>query len=248
MNVPHSPRTTTLGLNLPNKTEKLGFGLLVSHDQIGVSQRSIVMGNLAYRLKTKSGYLSFGIAGGPVNYQNEWTAIQSHDESDPQFNFGDESFWNFNFSSGIYFYNERFFTSLSMPFFLNNQFKGATYTEGMTSNPEGHTINLIGGFHINKGNQFVLSPSVMVRYYASSPIQADFNLMAEFKRFSTGLSYRTDQTLAALMKFRINPQFQVAYNYEYSTSDLPVYSGNSHEFSLIFELIHKSRAKNASFF
>src|ERR1019366_8318766 len=46
--VPGAPQTTTLGLDIPNNTNSLGFGVQLINDEIGIQSTNSFMGSIAY--------------------------------------------------------------------------------------------------------------------------------------------------------------------------------------------------------
>jgi type IX secretion system PorP/SprF family membrane protein len=54
VNTPGSPRTTTFSVDAPFKREKVGVGLVVFNDKIGITNTTGAYGSYAFRMRLKS--------------------------------------------------------------------------------------------------------------------------------------------------------------------------------------------------
>lgn len=62
-----APTTLTGSVHAPLMQQKIGVGLTFANDKIGVSQRTSVTINGAYRIKLEAAHLSFGLQLGLVS-------------------------------------------------------------------------------------------------------------------------------------------------------------------------------------
>lgn len=245
-----SPSTGTLSLHTPSKNTNLGYGLLFINDQLGVSRETGFMGNVAYQLKTSRGKLNFGLAGGLFNYTNKWSEINTAENSDEVFLSGDQSFWGVNFSTGLYYYERNLYISLSAPFILSNQYrKRATVETSTYKSPGDQNIFLTGGYKFETRSNFDFTPSVMIKYLPGSPLQMDFNFIAEYnKQISAGVTYRPKEALIGILKYNISPKLTIGYGVDFALNDISNFNKGSHEISLVFDMVNNTNAKSTKFF
>ena len=67
VNTPGSPRTTTFSVDAPFKNEKIGLGLMVFNDKIGIANTTGLNVGYAYRIRLTKGTLGrtiFGLTSG----------------------------------------------------------------------------------------------------------------------------------------------------------------------------------------
>src|SRR6185436_20450957 len=62
-----APKTQTLSIHGPVSRKRLGLGLSVMNESIGVSKQLAIYGNFAWRMIMPTSTLSFGLQGGFVN-------------------------------------------------------------------------------------------------------------------------------------------------------------------------------------
>src|ERR1043166_3844529 len=87
---PGRPVTTSFSVHGPLMGNKMGLGLSVLNEKVGVLTRNLIYGSYAYRLKVhESGTLAMGLMGGIDNQLNRFSAIKVSDvagaPADPQF-------------------------------------------------------------------------------------------------------------------------------------------------------------------
>ena len=228
----------------------MGYGVLIINDEIGVSRQTGAMGNVAYHMRTSRGKLNFGLAGGLFNYKNKWSEIETVDQDDEVFLGGDQSFWGVNFSAGMYYYERNYYASLSIPFFLNNQYKGKPPVEtGTTNGPAGYNVFFNTGYRIELSSPFDIIPSVMFKYINSSPLQLDINCHVEYdNKISAGISYRPNAAVVGIFKYQINHKLLLGYGVDFTLNDIRDYNQGSHEITLQLDMIEKTKSKSVKFF
>ena len=78
VNFPGRPITTSFSLHGPLMQNKMGLGLSVLNEKIGVLNRNLVYVSYAYRLKTgDNGTLAFGLMGGIHNQLNKFSTLKT---------------------------------------------------------------------------------------------------------------------------------------------------------------------------
>lgn len=231
------PITTSLTMHAPVWENKMGLGLSLLNDQIGVSTRKIMYVSYSYRIRTgNKGYLGFGIMGGMHIQANELSKVPTNVENDPHFtsNVYDKASPNFGF--GINYNTDKFFAGISIPRLLDDNISFADNGKALTDNnlkPElFHYFITVGRvFKIN--NDLMLKPSLMTKAVANAPMEFDLSLNSLIKeQLWLGVSYRSSADMSAIIGLQLSPSFLISYAYDYPTSSLNKFTTGSHEIVL----------------
>ncbi|MEM1135283.1 MAG: type IX secretion system membrane protein PorP/SprF [Bacteroidota bacterium] len=225
--IPGAPTTQTFGIHAPVMQKKIGLGLNIVNDQIGISKNLSMMTSYSYRLKLRSGFLRLGFQGGIVNFQNNWSEVVTAQEGDITFSQGNESFWKPNFGVGAYWNNKKFFAGFSVPVLLSHELS--------PNNPENEAM-LFKHYFFTTGTLLTLSPqvnfkpSVLLKYVAGAPLQADLNAMFIFRKaFWIGGSFRTRDGIVLSTQFHTKKSIWFGYAYDYPLTPLQQVTSGSHE-------------------
>jgi type IX secretion system PorP/SprF family membrane protein len=235
VNFEGSPSTRILSLEGPLKKRKVGLGVLLSHDEIGVVKQTDFYANYAYHIDLGEATLSMGLRGGGTFYSANLTALRVWDSNDPGFSQNIRSEFMPNFGAGMYLYRKNFFTGISVPHIINYDPATTFYLKKTDA------TNLIRHYYLNAGYIFntkkdiILKPSILLKY-VSSAIQADLNLNILFhKTFGIGVSYRTRDSFIAMLDLRAAKNFRIGYAYDFPMNDLKTYNKGSHEIMVAFD-------------
>lgn len=248
VNFPGRPVTTSFSLHGPLMDNKMGLGISVLNEKIGVLNRNLVYASYAYRLKTgDKGHLAFGLMGGIHNQLNKFSTLKTNDDGtvDPQLGQNSPSIMAPNFGAGIYFNTKTFYTGLSIPRMVDDR---------VTFNPNGDVLQTTkiepSKFHyyFTIGNMFTLSSSLklkgqaMVKAVQNAPIQYDISANFFIKEMIwAGVSYRSNAAVAAIVGVQVNPQFLVSYSYDYGINAIQKYSQGSHEIGINYLFSYKGK-------
>ena len=173
-----APKTFTFSMDMPIKNEKMGIGLQVTHDDVGLARSTGVHLTYAYRVKVgPRSTLSFGVQGGATSVN--WLLSRVNNLSDPTDGVfsggGDRSAILPNFGGGIYLSNDRSYLGISCPQIMQTTlFKAggdATTDVGRTRR---HYFAMMG-FVLGKGT-IKVKPSTMIRYTQGAPLGFDGNV------------------------------------------------------------------------
>ena len=243
-----APVTQILTAHSPLKNDEFAVGFMAYNDRIGVSSKMGSQISLAYRMKMPQGKLSMALSGGIQQANNRWGEVVTTDAEDVVFSSGSERFTLPDFGAGIYFYNDKYYVSVSVPSILSPQYSGGAEYSGVSTLID-LDIYLNGGCKIDLTEEWQLRPSAMIRHSQGSPSQLDLNGIANYKNIlETGVSWRSGDAVMCMLKVWTNPQFNVAYSYEYTISDLSTYSNGTHEVTLQYDFKYKTGATNPRFF
>jgi type IX secretion system PorP/SprF family membrane protein len=207
-----APRTQTFSIN-GRLRRGLGIGTTFVNDKIGLSETNNINVDVSYTLITSQySRLSFGLKGGMTFFTNNLAAGITPDNDIYETTSG--NFPNVGF--GAFFYNQKFYAGLSIPylletpqFYINDSFKGTRLSE----NP---SFFLTSGMLFDITEDIKFKPSTMIRYTANLPLSVDMNFNFFYKNlFETGLSYRHQETISAMFAVILNKKFRVGYAYDH---------------------------------
>ena len=244
-----APETSTLTLDAPLLDSKLGLGLIISNDKIGVTKETRFMSNYAYRISVGEGNLSLGLGAGVLATNTAWSELNVVDPGDENFLINSRVYVVPDFSFGAYYSNRNYFAGFSVPRLSN-------YTFDYDKNR--YTLNFDPGqyyYLFNTGYLFSLSPglkllpSTLLTFSPGESLMYDIN--AHFiiiDRIWIGASYRNKRSVVGLFQFAINNQLRLAYSYDYDFGSIGTYSSGSHEIMVRYEFRYKIDVVNPLIF
>ncbi|WP_207424838.1 PorP/SprF family type IX secretion system membrane protein [Desertivirga brevis] len=233
-----APKTTTFTIDAPMNRKKVGLGLQVFKDKIGIMSTTGLVATYAYRIRMDRASLSFGLQGGISQFRANYTNVQlepygpSNDVA-----FGNNANTNFyNVGAGAYYNSDKFYLGLSSPQLMQNVMPSYTGEQSKNNRQFSH-IFLMGGYVLSLNDDFKLKPSFLVKAVKGAPLEGDINANLWIRNvFSVGAQYRTNADVSGMVEFQISPQIRVGYAYDHSLTDLQSYNSGSHEIMLRFEL------------
>ena len=77
-----APETVSLTLDAPVANDKIGLGLLIINDKIGVTKENQFNTNYAYKIEMGKGVLSLGLGAGIYVTNTAWSDLVVLDEGD----------------------------------------------------------------------------------------------------------------------------------------------------------------------
>jgi type IX secretion system PorP/SprF family membrane protein len=244
-----SPQTMTLSLDAPFLDSKLGLGLMITNDKIGVTKQTQFMSSYAYRMKIGEGTFSLGLGAGIMTTNTAWSDLVVLDPGDDYYLIDSRVFVVPDFSFGAYYSTQNYFAGLSIPKLLGYSFDFDRNRYSLKVNPGQYYYLLSTGYLFNLSQRVKLLPSVLVTLSAGEKILYDINAhVSVIDRFWLGASYRNSRSVAALFQFSVNDQLKVGYTYDFDFGKLGRYSNGSHEVMLRYQFSYKVDAVNPLIF
>ncbi len=80
-----SPETMTLAADAPLLDAKLGLGLIITNDKLGVTKETQFHTTYAYKISMGDGNLSFGLGAGLITTNTAWSDLVVLDPGDEYF-------------------------------------------------------------------------------------------------------------------------------------------------------------------
>ena len=224
-----SPVTMTASGHIAIMQNKMGLGLSILQDNIGINKTMELMASYAYHVDLNtSSRLSFGLQAGVVSYKsdfNELTIIQ-----------GDPKFQNKlsaiapSFGAGIIYSSDKFYLSFSVPKLLEGKTKKNGNVDVILYSQQFYGL---GSYQFSLTNRIKLKPFVMARYTAGAPISTDFGVALDADNsYTLGLFTRNLHSYGAMMKINLGDMFRVGYVFELPTNKSVGLKNTAHEITI----------------
>jgi len=242
VNVLGAPRTASFSIDAP-VGRSVGLGFSVIHDRVGPVRENIVTGDLSYTIFTSDeGKLAFGLKGGFRSFDIGTLTTINPDPINVPINRVSAVV-----GAGVFYYTDKFYTGFSTPNLLKAKYDDrdvAVITDANDSAP----FYLTSGYVFNITEDIKLKPSTMFKMASGSPISIDLstNLLIN-NNLEFGLSYRFDDSLAAMIGIQASQKIRFGYAFEYSTSNFGRFNSGTHELLLIYKF-NRRDMKSPRFF
>ena len=237
-----APNTQTASLNAPLAGQKIGLGLNLTRNTIGISEKQTIDAIYSYRVNiAETGTLSIGLQGSARRYQIDYTDPRLNGivdkNSDPAIDVRrfDENI--INFGAGIYYNTSHFYVGVSSPRLIERSINFAS--ELGFSKEVRHILFMMGGA-IDLNDDWVMTPQTMFRYTENAPFDIDFNLSATWRSYLTGgITYRHGgdsnsfaESIDVLFGIQVSRQFMLSAAYDFTLSEIRDHSSGSFEVGL----------------
>ncbi len=244
-----APVTQTLSIHAPLARRKVGLGLMLYNDRIGVSNETGLFSNYAYRMRFGKKTLSLGIGAGLTMLRANWTEVALQNMSDQSFSANTRNAVRANFSAGVFYYSKSWFMGASVPFLFSHSYEANQPTLTIVESSLQAQPMLTGGTVIELNKDLKLKPSTLLRYRVESGLQADIssNLIIKDKVWA-GVSYRTGDAVIGMLEILPTPQWRVGYAYDMGLSQINRYHHGSHELMLQYEFGYRIRVRDPRYF
>lgn len=248
-----APKTTSLSIDQSIKDGKMGWGIQVYDDRLGVEAASGFNGMLSTRIRvSEKGILSGGLSFGLMNYRINLNEVNNRNNpNDPSFIVTDNpSKWNPSMGMGIYYNTDRFYASVSTPSVLKSRL--ASYENFNTSIQKTDAFHLFAntGYVFDINEDVKLKPSTMIKMVSGAPIEADLNMNLWLKDLlGIGGSYRTGDAFVGMIELQATQQIRFGYAYDMPFNPLKYFTKGSHELMLRYEFgKFKTKIKSTRYF
>ena len=229
-----APNTQTFSAHTPIVENKVGIGLQLFHEDVGITNQTGVYTSYSYRIKVSKYMLSFGLQAGVNFYQTRYTALSVQNPGDPIFA-TDERSVTPNFGAGLLLSDKRLFVGLSMPQMLST---GNETKIVVQEKP----VMLYGGYTFDLNSFLQLTPSMLIKVADGRPVEWNINTNLVIKELLwVGLSFRPVNSLVALLQIQITEQLSFGYAYDMSLGEISTIESGSHEFMLNYRFKFKQK-------
>jgi type IX secretion system PorP/SprF family membrane protein len=223
-----APSTQTLTLHGLNSKKRVGLGLTISNDKIGIHQNLTAQASYAYHLNVAAkSVLSFGLQGGVFHVRSDYGSLVSSGTPDPKLNGVRINELFFDMGAGIYFRSPRLQAGISAPELLT---KSSSIND--TTSISLKSTNLLGflKYRFALSPTWSMEPAVLLKYFHNVPVSVDASLLFVYKNvLAGGASYRRNESIACLLKINVTRQLQLGYAYDSPLRQTSGLSNGSHE-------------------
>jgi type IX secretion system PorP/SprF family membrane protein len=244
-----APETMTMAIDAPMLDNKLGLGLIIENDKIGVTKQTRINTNYSYKISMKNGTLSLGLGAGIVTTNTAWSDLIVIDPEDQALLIDSRVFVVPDFTFGAYYTNKNYFAGFSIPQLLgyNFNFVSSKYVMKVDLGQYYYLFNTGYIFNLSSKTRFL--PSALITFSPGEKLLYDINAHFDlFDKLWVGASYRSSRSAAGLMQFAINNQLRIAYTYDFDFNKLGRYSSGSHEIMIRYEFKYKVDVVNPLIF
>jgi type IX secretion system PorP/SprF family membrane protein len=240
-----APETFTFSIDAPFSDQRIGLGLIIVSDKIGVTKENQISTNYSYKINIGNGILAFGLGAGVIVTNTAFSDLIVIDPGDEIYLADSRIFVVPNFSFGIHYNVNNYFAGFSIPRFLSYKFDFDRNKYVLNNDLRNYSYIFNTGYLFEISPKLKFFPSALLRYSIVGKFQYDVNThFCFFDKFWIGASYRNNRSIAGLFQFQPNNQLRIAYTYDFDISRLGKYSNGSHEIMLRYEFRYKVEVLN----
>jgi type IX secretion system PorP/SprF family membrane protein len=235
VNMPGAPKLTAFTAQTGFEDRRVGAGMLISEDKIGVHNNLAAYGSYSYYIEfpNKAKFI-MGLQGGIDILRSDWTKLSLFDQDDPSFN-GSEINYFPNFGTGIFYYMEDFYVGFSVPYILTN--RRTNSNEYFQDVRHSRNYYLTSGKVFDVGMKLKFKPSFLLRIENNMPLAVDLNANFYYDEvIDIGVSYRQGDAVIGILGVQLNKYLKFSYAYDYTISKLGKYTRGSHELMLQYRI------------
>ena len=226
VDIPGAPTTMTFSAHTPFISQRVGIGLQVVNDKIGINNQTNIMGSYSYWIPVSEngGRLAFGLQGGVTTFQADNSVLNLENPDEDNFA-GNFSELKPNVGGGLYYYTDRMFVGVSVPQLMETTF-GA---KGSDIKKKRHFFTYVG-YVVDLNANWKFKPTVLLKSVPGAPLEMDFSANFLFiEKVWIGLGYRSFDSFNFLTQYFITEQLSAGYAYDYTLTTLGNYNSGSHE-------------------
>lgn len=232
-----APTTSVVAVDGALRNNSMGMGVLMLHDQIGLTTQTDVSLNFAYRMRLGAGRLAFGLRGGLSNTRADLFAAETTDPGDPNYSENQQITQSGRFGFGMYYHLQRFYLGVSIP--------TLTVLGPLAQTVDPHLL-ATAGVVLQASDGVMLKPSVLVKAVNGAPPQIDLNLHALFQeKIWVGAGWRTGDAIVGMMEIQVTPELRIGYARDFTLSEIRDYSSGSNELLIGFDFGQGITAKRS---
>lgn len=237
-----APVTNAFSINTPISESKLGLGLSVVNDRVGISTENNIAADFSYTIPASEKYkISFGLKASANLLSLDFSKL-TYQPGDPnQYQDDIDNKFSPNIGIGFYLHSENSYIGISAPNLIETEHFDQSANSSAESRIATEKINyyLIAGYVFNLNPNLKLKPSLETKYVQGAPLQVDVsaNLMIN-EKFTAGLAYRWDAAMSVLVGFQATDSWFIGYSYDFDTTEFAQYNSGSHEIFLRYELFN----------
>ena len=251
-----APQSALISVNTPFITPRVGMGVTVSTEQIGLQRDFYGALVYSYDLLAKDEIsLRMGIQGSFRNVGFDFSEADPNDVFDNSLNDMRTTETSGNVGAGLYAtFVDQFYLGFSAPHIYSNVIGINPDPNVVTAEEALHLYGMAGAI-LPIGEDINLMPAVLTKYVKNAPFDVELNVNLDIKETITaGVSYRLGgngpgESLSLLAYWQIAPQFGLGASYDFPLTDVKDFSAGSIEALVSVDLKKtKKKMSNPRFF
>ena len=233
-----APSVQALSLHGPLANQRVGLGLNIVRQSVGIQERIRVDAAYAYRVRLGDGHLGIGLQGSLESMRNDWQDSRirttTATEQDGQIPQDMQQRLLPNFGTGLYYHSTNAYLGVSAPRLLRNDLSVA---DGGIVSREATHLYFMGGIAFALGENVAMRPQFLLQYVPDAPPSADLNLSLLFAQtVIVGGTYRTSSSpngfrssaLSGILAIHLSKKLLFGMSYDHSLTLLgPFQSGSA---------------------
>lgn len=223
-----SPSTFNVNAHSSFNNNKMGLGLIILSDKVGVNTNTEVQATYAYKVDLNGKFLSFGLQAGMINFKSANGDLNPYDPSDPAFA-GSFNFTKPSFGAGAILHSDKYFVGLSVPRMLKSNAEiGDIETELYSQH-----YYIMGAYNIFVNEHIRLKPSVLLKGVKGAKLSTDLNFALNIdEKYTAGVFTRSFNTYGLLAQMKISDMYRFGYAFEVPSNSSVGSKFTSHEFMI----------------
>jgi type IX secretion system PorP/SprF family membrane protein len=239
---PGTSKVQALSVNFPTlANDRVGLGLNISRQSIGVQQKLTLEGAYAYRFPLAGGNFSMGISVSGRQYNSDFSdpdlQLIHPFYDDAAIEDGKYSKTVFNAGFGVYYNNDNFYIGAGIPRLIRADID---FSESLVNSIEVRHMYLMSGLALSLNNSLVFMPQVFVKFAENSPIDVDYNLGLELdQKYYGAMTIRMGgsqsdfaESIDLLLGLQLNRSLFLGMAYDITLSPIRKYESGSVEILL----------------
>jgi len=229
--IDRAPQTATLVGHAAVWKRRLGLGMSVTYDHIGFTNRVDIETSYAYRIEFKDeSFLAIGLRGSLYYMQIRWDQADPNQAIDNSIPGASMSKLFPNFGAGVYYQSKNWYAGFSVPHIFRNKVNFSDNINATIEPKIKEHYFLMGGIAFDLSKKVGIQTNMLFKFVQGAPFDMDVNLSLVFlKKVLVGVTYRVGDSIDAIVRWKIAPQFQIAFAYDISITRLQQYNAGSIE-------------------
>ncbi len=228
-----APRTMTFSGHSLFKNDRLGVGINIINDRIGIHQNLSVNGNFAYHLQiNEHAVLSAGLLVGINHKQTDFNSLsgQIQVNMDPFITEGNLSESTMDIGAGLYYRHHRLHLGVSAPRILTPK---SQVTDSLAIVLNHRHYFVFSKYQLPIKSNITLQPGFLLKHVPNLPLGFDISIDAIFNQvLLAGLTYRISESVDLMLQAKVTPQLSLGYSFDHPIDEVSDLSSSSHEFML----------------
>jgi type IX secretion system PorP/SprF family membrane protein len=238
----YNPRGAEYWNDYKSSASHHGWGLQIINDRSGPLTNLTAQLSYAFHMPVSDVMnLSVGFSGGINQVRLDASRLKFAITVDPAvYTSGVLNKIRPDFSAGLYLYGPSLFAGISAQQIVPQKIEFVQNTARKVSGKAVPHFFGIAGYRMLLGEDFNLTPSVMVKYIQPAPVQVEGNAKLQYRDVMwVGASYRHQDGVAGMAGLNIGPNLSIGYSYDHTVTDLGAFARGTHEVMVGFKLSNR---------